>query len=253
MFQALADHPSFAAADLSRVRYAITGGAPCPPAVREAFAARGIRFRLGFGMTECGVNCFTISDDEAARHPDSVGRPMPGLQAVIRRADGRKAAPDEVGELTLSGPAVFSGYFRRPAETAEALRNGWLWTGDLARQDRAGLFYICGRRKEMYISGGENVYPAEVESALAQCRGVAECAVVGIPHARWGEAGLAAVALRRGARQTAEDLRAELKTLLAGYKVPAEFLFLKALPKTGAGKIDKPGIRALYAGRGPTP
>jgi fatty-acyl-CoA synthase len=251
MFQALADHPAFASAKLPRVRYAITGGAPCPPALCERFAARGVRFRLGFGMTECGVNCFTITDEEAARHPDSVGRPLPGLQAVIRTAEGRQAAPGEVGELTLSGPMVFSGYFRRPAETADALRNGWLWTGDLARQDRAGLFYICGRRKEMFISGGENVYPAEVEAALAQCQGVLECAVVGIPHARWGEAGLAAVILRRGARQTVENLREELKTRLAGYKVPAEFMVLKTLPKTGAGKINKPGIRALFDRQGP--
>lgn len=251
MFQVLAEHAAFATADLSGVRQAITGGAPCPPAVRAAFAARGIRFRLGFGMTECGVNCFTISDEESARHPDSVGRPMPGLRAVIRRGDGSEARPGEVGELTLSGAVVCAGYFRRPSETAEALRGGWLWTGDLARQDADGLFYICGRRKEMFISGGENVYPAEVEAALSQCKGVVECAVVGIPHARWGETGLAAVALRRGARQTAENLRDQLKTMLAGYKVPAEFMFLKALPKTGAGKIDKPAIRALYEAQRP--
>jgi fatty-acyl-CoA synthase len=250
MFQALADHPSFAGADLSRVRFAITGGAPCPPALRERFAARKIGFRLGFGMTECGVNCFTISAGEAERHPDSVGHPMPGLQAVIRRPDGKAVGRGEVGELTLSGPVVFAGYFRRPEETAEALRDGWLWTGDLARQDPDGLFYICGRRKEMYISGGENVYPAEVEAALSQCRGVVECAVVGIPHPRWGEAGLAAVTLKRGARASADNLRDELKTRLAGYKVPSEFMFLKALPKTGAGKINKPGIRALYDEQG---
>ena len=251
MFQALAEHPGFAGADLSGVRYAITGGAPCPPAVRAAFAARGIRFRLGFGMTECGVNCFTITDAEAARHPDSVGRPMPGLQAVIRKPDGRKVGAGEIGELTLAGPVVCAGYFRKPSETAEALRDGWLWTGDLARQDRDGLFYICGRRKEMFISGGENVYPAEIEAVLSQCKGVAECSVVGIPHARWGETGLAAVALRRGAKQTAENLRNELKALLAGYKVPSEFMFVKALPKTGAGKIDKPAIRALYESQRP--
>ena len=252
MFQALADHPAFADADLSRVRFAITGGAPCPPALREKFAARNIRFRLGFGMTECGVNCFSISTEEAEQHPDSVGHPMPGLRAVIRQADGKEVARGEVGELTLSGPVVFSGYYRRPAETAEALRDGWLWTGDLARQDRDGLFYICGRRKEMYISGGENVYPAEVEAALSQCRGVVECAVVGIPHPRWGETGLAAVTLKRGAKQSADNLRTELKSRLAGYKLPSEFLFLKALPKTGAGKINKPGIRALYDEQGAT-
>jgi fatty-acyl-CoA synthase len=246
MFQMLAAHEAFATADLSAVRFAIAGGAPCPPTVRDAFAARGVRFKQGYGMTECGVNCFTFDLDEAQRHPDSVGRPIPGLQAVIRRPDGREAPVDEVGELTLAGPFVFAGYFRRPDETREALRDGWLWTGDLARRDRDGRFFICGRRKEMYISGGENVYPAEVEAVLSQCRGVAECAVVGIPHPRWGEAGLAAVVARAGARPTADNLRLELKARLAGYKVPCEFMFLPELPRTGAGKVAKPQIRALY-------
>jgi fatty-acyl-CoA synthase len=246
MFQMLTEHPAFAQADLSGVRFAIAGGAPCPPAVRAAFAARGVRFKLGYGMTECGVNCFTISLDEAQQHPESVGRPLPGLQAVIRAPDGAPVAAGAVGELTLSGAAVCAGYFRRPDETREALRDGWLWTGDLARQDEGGRFYICGRRKEMYISGGENVFPAEVEAALSLCRGVAECAVVGIPHPRWGETGLAAVVARHGARLTADNLRLELKARLAGYKMPTEFMFLDALPKTGAGKIAKPEIRALF-------
>ena len=246
MFQMLTEHAAFAAADLSKVRFAIAGGAPCPPTVRAAFAARGIRFKVGYGMTECGVNCFTIDLDEAERHPDSVGFPMPGLEAVIRKPDGTPVARGDTGELTLAGAVVCAGYFRKPAETREALRDGWLWTGDLAHQDAHGRFYICGRRKEMYISGGENVYPAEVEAALAQCRGVAECAVVGIPHPLWGETGLAAVVLRPGSRASADNLRLELKQRLAGYKVPGEFMFLDALPKTGAGKIAKPEIRALY-------
>lgn len=246
MFQMLTEHAGFADADLSRVRFAIAGGAPCPPGLRAAFAARGIRFKLGYGMTECGVNCFAISLDEADRHPDSVGRPVPGLQAVIRAPDGTPVAPGVTGELTLSGAAVCVGYFRRPTETREVLRDGWLWTGDLARQDADGRFYICGRRKEMYISGGENVYPAEVEAALSQCRGVAECAVIGVSHPRWGETGLAAVVPRAGARLTVDNLRLELKSRLAGYKLPTEFMFLDALPKTGAGKIAKPEIRALF-------
>jgi fatty-acyl-CoA synthase len=246
MFEALTEHGSFGGADLSRVRFAITGGAPCPPALCAAFAARGIRFKVGYGMTECGVNCFAITLDEAQQHPDSVGRPMPQLRAVIRMPDGTPVPAGAIGELTLSGPAVCAGYFRRPDETGAALRDGWLWTGDLARQDAQGRYYICGRRKEMYISGGENVYPAEVEAALSRCRGVAECAVIGIPHPRWGESGLAAVVARAGARLTADNLRLELKGQLAGYKVPTEFLFLDALPKTGAGKIAKPEIRQLF-------
>lgn len=246
MFQMLTEHADFARADLTRARFAITGGAPCPPALRGPFAARGVRFKQGYGMTECGVNCFAISLDEAERHPDSVGRPMPMLDAVIRREDGAAAATGEVGELTLAGPLVCTGYFRRPGDTAVALRDGWLWTGDLARQDEHGLFYICGRRKEMYISGGENVYPAEIEAALSQCRGVAECAVLGIPHPRWGETGLAAVVARAGAKLSADNLRTELKSRLASYKLPSEFMFLDALPKTGSGKIAKPELRKQF-------
>lgn len=251
MFQALTEHPAFATADLSRVRFAIAGGAPCPPAVRAAFTARGIRFKIGYGMTECGVNCFSILLDDAQRCPDSVGQPMPHLQAVIRGPDGTPAPPGTTGELTLSGPAVCAGYFRRPDETAAAIRDGWLWTGDLARQDANGFFYICGRSKEMYISGGENVYPAEIEAALSQCRGVAECAVIGVPHPRWGEAGLAVIVPRGGARLTADNLRLELKNQLAGYKIPADFMFLDALPKTGAGKIAKLELRRLFEQRQP--
>ena len=253
MFQMLTEHADFAGADLTRARFAITGGAPCPPTLRGLFATRGVRFKQGYGMTECGVNCFAISLDEAERHPDSVGRPMPMLDAVVRREDGAAVATGEVGELTLAGPLVCAGYFRRPGDTAAALRDGWLWTGDLARQDEHGLFYICGRRKEMYISGGENVYPAEIEAALAQCRGVAECAVLGIPHPRWGETGLAAVVARAGAKLSADNLRTELKSRLASYKLPSEFMFLDALPKTGSGKIAKPELRKQFERSQPAP
>ncbi|HUR40281.1 MAG TPA: AMP-binding protein [Verrucomicrobiae bacterium] len=245
MFQMLATHAEFGAADLSRVRFAITGGAPCPPPVCEVFAARGVRFKLGFGMTECGVNCFAIDVAEAARHPDSVGHPMPLLEAVIRDEHGAAVPAGTVGELTLRGPVVFSGYFGAPDATREMIRDGWLWTGDLARRDADGRHFICGRRKEMYISGGENVYPAEVEAALSQCRGVAECAVIGVPHPRWGETGLAAVVARAGARLDAETLRLELKQRLASYKLPGEFVFMDALPRTGAGKVAKVELRRL--------
>lgn len=249
MYRMLAEHPDFAGTDFSRVRGAISGGAPCPPSLRERFAARGIGFKQGFGMTEAGVNCFAISEAEAAEHPLAVGRALHGLQAVVRRADGSPCAADEVGELTLNGPQVCSGYFEREREWAECFREGWLWTGDLARVDATGLHFITGRRKEMFISGGENVYPAEVEAAVAAHPAVVECAVIGVPHESWGEVGLAAVALREGAALDADALAAWLKTQLAGYKRPREFLFLPALPKTGAGKFNKPEIRRLHAER----
>ncbi|MES2682841.1 MAG: AMP-binding protein [Pseudomonadota bacterium] len=252
MYRMLAEHVDFATADFKSVRGAISGGAPCPPSLRDLFAARGIGFKQGFGMTEAGVNCFAISEAEAAAQPLAVGRPLPMLQAVIRHPDGSACAVDEVGELTLSGPQICAGYFEREREWTECFRDGWLWTGDLARVDASGLHFITGRRKEMFISGGENVYPAEVEAAVAAHPAVVECAVIGVPHESWGEVGLVAVALREGTQLDAEALSAWLKSQLAGYKRPREFLFMDGLPKTAAGKFNKPEIRRLHAERRPS-
>ncbi len=246
MYRMLTTDPGFAATDFSSVRWAISGGAPCPAPVREPFRKAGVRFRQGYGMTEAGVNCFAIELAQAERKPDAVGVPMPHAQAVIRHPDGRPVAQGESGELTLAGPHLFSGYFRRPEATAEALRDGWLWTGDLARQDEEGLFYISGRRKEMFIAGGENVYPVEIENALYALPEVAECAVLGVPDAQWGEIGLAAVVLQPGQALDGEALRARLRGRLAGYKLPRAWLLLDELPKSGAGKILKPALRAQW-------
>ena len=244
MYRMLADHPDFDAADLGAVRFAISGGAACDPGLRERYAKRGVAFRQGYGLTEAGVNCFAISAAAAAEHPQSVGTPMPGTQAVLRHEDGSPVTTGEVGELTLAGPHVFAGYLGNDAETASCLRDGWLWTGDLARQDKNGWYTIVGRRKEMFISGGENVFPAEVEAAIATHPGVSEAAVFGMPHRRWGEVGVAAVS---PAEVSAEKLKAHLKSLLAGYKIPHQWIALDALPKTGAGKIDKPALKARAA------
>lgn len=246
MFQMLAEHEPFSNSDLSQVRWAISGGAPCPPGVRAAYAQRGIRFKQGYGMTEAGVNCFAITLEEAEQHPTAVGHPLPNTQAMIRRTDGSACASGEIGELTLSGSHICSGYFEREAEWSKVFRDGWLWSGDLARSDEQGIHSIVGRSKEMFISGGENVYPAEVEAALSLCTGVAECAVLGVPNEKWGEVGLAAVSLKPAMQRDGESLSTELKTRLAGYKVPREYLFLPALPKSGAGKILKPEIRRIY-------
>ncbi len=239
MFHMLAEDPGFDAADLSSVRWAISGGAACPEPVREAYAGRGVRFKQGYGLSEAGVNCFSITLDQAEARPNSVGKPILHAQAVVRRADGTPCAPGEVGELTLAGPHVFSGYFDRPDETALVLKDGWLWTGDLASADEEGFFTIVGRRKEMFVSGGENVFPNEVEAAIYDHPAVAECAVLGVPDPRWGEVGLAAVKLHPGATLTPDELRAFLKQRLANYKVPKSIHLVNALPKSGAGKILK--------------
>jgi fatty-acyl-CoA synthase len=246
MFQMLAADPAFEATDLSRVRWAISGGAPCPLPLRDAFNARGVRFKQGYGLTEAGVNCFAIDLDRAERKPWSVGRAILGTQAVVRRPDGTPAAVDEVGELTLRGPHLFDGYFERPDATAEVLRHGWLWTGDLARVDAEGDVTIAGRRKEMFISGGENVYPAEVAAALDDHPDVAACAITAVPDERWGEVGLAAVVLRAGSALDAEAVRAFLKDRLAGYKVPKHVRFMDSLPVSGAGKVLTRALRDAF-------
>ncbi len=250
MFQMLAEAPGFEEADLSSVRFAISGGAPCPEPVRAAYRAQGVRFKQGYGLTECGVNCFTFELEEAERHPESVGRPMPHLWARLVREDGAEAGPGEVGELWLAGEVVMAGYFERPEEDQKVfVEEGgkrWLKTGDLAYRDEGGRYYIVGRRKEMFISGGENVYPVEIEHLLHDHPAVREAAVVGVPDPRWGEVGAAFLALRPGARAEAEELKAYLRARLAGYKVPKYFVFLPELPKTGPGKVDKPALRRLW-------
>lgn len=251
MFQMLAESEGFSETDFSSVRFAISGGAPCPAPVREAFQRKGVRFKQGYGLTECGVNCFTLELEEAEGHPESVGRPMPHLQARLVREDGEEAKPGEAGELWLSGSVVMRGYFRRPRENEKVfVHDGerlWLKTGDLALRDEEGRYYIVGRKKEMFISGGENVYPVEVERALYDHPAVKEAAVVGVPDPRWGEVGAAFVALR--APVEGEALRAFLRERLAGYKVPKYLIFLEELPKTGPGKVQKEALKRLWEER----
>ncbi|WP_299431268.1 AMP-binding protein [uncultured Meiothermus sp.] len=246
MYQMLAQHADFASASLRGVRWAVSGGAPCPAPVRQAFKTKQVRFKQGYGLTECGVNCFTLDLDEAEQFPESVGRPMPHLWA--RLVDAQGAEVQQEGELWLGGPVVMSGYYRQPGDTTEALveHEGrvWLRTGDLAQRDEAGRYYIVGRAKEMFISGGENVYPIEIERALYDHPAVLECAVAGVPDARWGEVGMAAIVLRSPASE--EDFRIFLKSRLAGYKVPKHFLFPLELPKSGPGKILKTELVARF-------
>lgn len=249
MYQMLAQHADFASADLHSVRWAISGGAPCPAPVRQAFKSKQVRLKQGYGLTECGVNCFMLDLDEAEQFPESVGRPMPHVWARLVDTNGVEAQHE--GELWLGGPVVMSGYYRRPEDTTEALieHEGriWLRTGDLAQRDEAGRYYIVGRVKEMFISGGENVYPIEIERALYDHPAVLECAVVGVPDARWGEVGMAVIVLKSPASE--EDFRNFLKSRLAGYKVPKYFFFPPELPKSGPGKILKSELVAHFRGQ----
>ncbi|MCS7079936.1 MAG: long-chain fatty acid--CoA ligase [Chloracidobacterium sp.] len=242
MFIELQRHPRWATADFSRLRFIISGGAPCPMSVFEAFWAKGVAFKTGYGLTEAGPNNFWLPEEQVREKPGAVGYPLWSVEARIVRSDGVEAAPDEVGELCLRGPHLFSGYWNNPAATAAAVdADGWLHTGDLAARDADGCFRIVGRLKEMFISGGENVYPAEVESVLHEHPSVVEAAVVGVPDPKWGEVGAAFVVLTGDASD--DELTAFCRARLAGYKVPKRFIRLPALPRTGAHKIDKAALR----------
>ncbi|MEO5579083.1 MAG: AMP-binding protein [Gemmatimonadaceae bacterium] len=175
--------------ELPALRYFISGGAPCPPSLSAEVRAAGYTLREGYGLTECGPNCFAISDDESIRNPGSVGRPVPFLEMRLVTNDGREAGTDEPGELLLRGPQMFGGYLHDPERTAEAVTDGWLHTGDLASRNAAGLYSICGRRKEMYISGGENVFPAGPAPPSRDCRTArpGAAAPAAAPRKRWGQ------------------------------------------------------------------
>jgi fatty-acyl-CoA synthase len=231
---------------LPALRFLISGGAPCPPSLAAATRAAGYSMREGYGLTECGPNCFSISQEAADAAPGRVGWPSPYLQMRRVRDDGADADPGEPGELWLRGPQMFGGYLDAPQRTAEVVTaEGWLRTGDLAMNDDDGAVRICGRLKEMYISGGENVFPAEVESVLTDVAGVLECVVVGVPDERWGEIGHAFVVARNGAPLDAAGITQAARKRLAGYKVPKRVSVLSELPRLGSGKPDRRALARL--------
>ena len=239
MYQLMADSESFANTDLSSVRICITGGSPCPENLYHRYWERGLPFKQGYGLTEAGPNCFALDDAVIKEKIGSVGKTVFYAQAKAVDSKGNEVPPGEIGELLISGPHLFSGYWQNPRATEETIINGWLHTGDLARRDHEGYFYIVDRKKDMFISGGENVYPFEVESVLYRHPVVAEAAVIGIPHEKWGEVGRAYVVLHKGKAGEPDQLIDHCKANLARYKVPKEILFLDSLPKSPAGKIIK--------------
>jgi fatty-acyl-CoA synthase len=246
MFQLLVERPGWADAELGSLRFCMSGGAPMPvPLIARYREEKGVVFRQGFGMTEFGPGVFSLAAEDAVRKAGSIGKPNYFVDARI--ADPETGAPvpaGSTGELMLRGPSAMTGYFRDPAATAAAFdAEGFLRTGDLARVDEEGYFYIVDRLKEMFISGGENVYPAEVEAVLHQHPAVAMCAVVGVPDERWGEVGRAFVVARGGERPPEAELLDFVGRRLARYKVPRRVVFRDSLPVSGAGKILKKELR----------
>jgi fatty-acyl-CoA synthase len=250
MFQMMLDEPALARARLSTVRFFISGGAPCPIPLIEAFQRRGVVFKQGYGLTEVGPNCFVLNEKDAVRKAGSVGHPVLHLDTRVVTVEGQPVSPGEVGELQLRGPTVCAGYWRNPdASAAARTADGWFRTGDLFRIDDEGYHTVVGRLKEMFISGGENVYPAEVERVLYQLPGVVEAAVVGVPHEKWGEVGHAFVAFAAGDPVVrTEEVLDHCRRHLARYKVPKAVTVLGSLPKGSSGKIDKLALGRLARG-----
>lgn len=242
MYHGLVSSPEFQAATFSTMHTFLSGGAPCPPSIYEAFWAKGLAFKEGYGLTEAGPNNFYIHPERAKDKVGSVGVAMFHNQVRVVDEHGHDAAPGVTGELWIQGPHVFSGYWNKPDATSEALVDGWLRTGDLFRRDADGCHYIVGRQKDMIITGGENVYPLEIEHKLEQHPEVSEVAVVGLPDAKWGEVVTAVLVLQAGSNLTADLLKEFCLGKLAGYKIPKRYWFVRELPKTSVGKIDKKAI-----------
>lgn len=244
MFAAFARSPRWAHADLSSLRTLMSGGAAIPVALIRTYQERGLVFCQGYGLTETSPGATFLEAGESVRKVGSAGVPVFFANVRVVRPDLTPVAVGEPGEVLIQGPNVTPGYWRNPQATAAALtEGGWFHSGDIATVDEEGHFYIVDRVKDMYISGGENVYPAEVEGVLFEHPAVAEAAVVGVPDQRWGEVGRAFVVPRPGAAVTPGDLRDFLLTRLAKYKIPVHFDIVDALPKTGSGKIRKPDLR----------
>jgi len=248
IWKLLLEAPEFATVDLSHVRWFISGGAPLPRYLIEAYQQRGVVFRQGYGLTEVGVNCFAMSNEDSVRKAGSIGKPLMFTEARLVDEAGREVPVGEVGELWLRGPHVSKGYWNNPEATAAALdADGWFHTGDSARRDEEGFFTIAGRKKDMFISGGVNVYPAEIEGELLLHPQVQDAAVIGVPDPTWGEVGVAFVVLRLTPPPSPQELAAFLATRLARYKLPKEFLFVPELPRTPYGKVIKGELQAAYA------
>jgi fatty-acyl-CoA synthase len=218
------------------VPYVLVAFKPLPVQLIHRYKERGVVLRQGYGLTEVGVNCFTMTEQEAWEKAGSIGKPFPFTQARVVDKEGKALGPGEVGELLLAGPHVSAGYFRNPQATAEAFDpEGFFHTGDMVTYDPEGFYYVVGRAKEMFISGGVNVFPGEVEAVLQAHPQVVDVAVVGVPDELWGEHGVAFVVA--AGDLSADGLVEFLRPRIASFKIPKEFFFVEALPRTAYGKV----------------
>jgi len=247
LFQVWMNSPKFKEADFSYIDFFISGGAPCPPSLIEAWhKVKGVPMRQGYGLTEVGVNCFSMTNEDASRKRGSVGKPIFHSQMRLVDANGKDVSIGETGELLIRGLHVCTGYWNNPNATAESLRDAWFHTGDMARMDEEGYFYIVGRFKDMIISGGENIYAAEVEAVFREHPAVAEAALIAQRDEKWGEVGLMIVACRSNQAVSEEELLKFCSGRLAKYKIPKRIGFVEALPYSPYGKVIKAELQKMF-------
>jgi fatty-acyl-CoA synthase len=247
-YQFMMQHPKFQGADLSRLKVSGVGGAPCALAILEGWAARGVPLVQGWGMTETSPAGTMLDAADAIRKVGSAGKAMMHTEIQIVDEAGKQVAQGEIGELLIKGPNITPGYWNKPEATAAAFTDGWLHTGDAARLDEEGFVYIVDRWKDMYISGGENVYPAEVENVLFQLPQVADAAIIGVPNERWGEVGMAIIVRKPNQALEEGDVIRHCLGKLAKFKVPQSVAFVEVLPRNATGKVLKRELRTQFVG-----
>lgn len=251
IFRMMTNHIKFKRTDFSSLRWVISAAAPTPLDIMEAFWQKGVKFILAYGMTEAGPCNLTIQGDdisfsEIKKRYNSVGKPMYFTQVKIVDDNDSEVPIGKCGEIIWRGPGVFSGYWKNQLATDEVLKKGWVYTGDIAKKDAEGYYYIVGRKKNMYITGGENIFPPEVEAAIYQHPAVHEVCVIGVPDCKWGEVGKAVIALKPNQKIDLEVLRSFLKGKIGTIKIPKYLQVVDGIPKNTTGKIKRGEIAKLY-------
>ena len=245
MFQMISEDPRFNDTSFDSIRFFISGGAYCPKELIKAYQEKNLMFKQGFGLTEVGPNCFLLDEKDAISKLGSIGRPMPHSKAMLVNDAGVEVGVDEVGELLIGGDHVCAGYFKEEERFKASLEQGLFKTGDLAKRDADGFYFIVGRKKDMYISGGENVYPAEVEKKIRGLDQIHEVAIVAVGDEKWGEVGYAFI---RGDKDfSVEQLRELLNHDLSRYKHPHFIENITEFPLLSSGKIDRKKLQAKAA------
>ncbi|MBO8157318.1 MAG: o-succinylbenzoate--CoA ligase [Bacillaceae bacterium] len=233
----------FSQTSFQSVRWFYNGGAPCPREVMNAYLSRGLPFGGGFGMTEASPTIFMLSKEDYIEKAGSIGKPVMFCDVKVMNEKGEEANVGEAGELWIKGPNVMKEYWKMPDATMDAFQDGWFKTGDLVRQDEDGFFWVAGRKKDMIISGGENIYPLEVEQVLESFEEVDEAVVIGTPDSKWGEVPVAFIRGKEGMTPERNTLISKCQQKIAKYKIPKRFYLVDDFPRNATGKIAKTQLK----------